>query len=129
VYDERMTAQKLLRLVAWLLVAAIVVVTLGPMGDRPRTILPVDAERALAFFVVGLAFAMAYPTHIWWAVAFVIVGAIGLEWLQNLRPDRHGREADALVKIAGAVIGLGTGWLIAQIAGWRQHKVGIDRST
>ncbi|MGV8856888.1 MAG: hypothetical protein ACOH2L_19930 [Devosia sp.] len=75
----------------------------------------------MAFLDVGLAFAMAYPRHIWWAVAFVIVGAIGLEWLQNLRPNRHGREADALVKIAGAVIGLGTGSLIAQIVGWRER--------
>lgn len=111
-----MTAQKLLRLVAWLLVATIVVVTLGPIEDRPRTFLPVDAERALAYFAIGLAFALAYPRHIWWAVAFVVVGAIGLEWLQNLRPYRHGREADALVKVAGAVIGLGVGWLIAQLA-------------
>lgn len=117
-----MTAQKILRSVTWLLVAAIVVVTLGSLGFRSRTVLPVDVERALAFTAVGLAFTIAYPRHIWWAVAFDMVGAVGLEWLQNLRPDRHGREADALVKLAGAVIGLGTGWLVAQLVSWRAQK-------
>jgi len=122
VYDESMTAQKLLRLVTWLLVAAIVVATLGPIGFRPRTTMPVDVERALAYVALGLAFAMAYPRHIWWAVAFVILGAVGLEWLQNLSPDRHGRETDALVKVAGAAIGLGSGWLVAQLVALRDQK-------
>ncbi|WP_449642109.1 hypothetical protein [Pseudomonas sp.] len=121
-----MTAQKLLRFITWVLVAAIVVATLGPVGIRPRTSMPVDVERILAYLGVGMAFTMAYPRRIWWAVAFVIFGAIGLEWLQNLRPDRHGRETDALVKIAGAAIGLGCGWLVAQFAGLRDQKIGMD---
>ena len=77
--------------------------------------LPVDVERAAAFLAAGLLFALAYPRHIWFAAALLLVGAIGLEWLQNLRPDRHGRETDAMAKLAGASIGLGVGWLAAQL--------------
>lgn len=117
-----MTVQTLLRISAWGLFAALVAVTLGPIGYRPRTVFPVDIERAGAYFAVGLTFALAYPRHVWWAVAFVIAGAIGLEWLQNLRPDRHGRESDALVKIAGAAIGLGLGWLLAAAWEWRRSR-------
>jgi len=117
-----MTAQTLLRIGAWVLFAALVAVTLGPIGYRPRTPFSVDIERAGAFFVVGLAFALAYPRHVWWAVAFVIAGAVGLEWLQNLRPDRHGRESDALVKIVGATLGLGLGWILEAAWEWRRYR-------
>lgn len=117
-----MTPQTVVRLAAWLILSAIVFVTLGPVGFRPRTMLPVDLERAVAFLGAGLLFALAYPRQIWFAVALVLVGAIGLEWLQNLRPDRHGRESDAMAKLAGASIGLGLGWLAAQIftKRWRE---------
>ncbi len=117
-----MTAQTLLRIGAWGLFAALVAVTLGPIGYRPRTAFSVDLERAAAFFAVGLAFALAYPKHVWWAVALVIAGAVGLEWLQNLRPDRHGRESDALVKIAGATLGLALGWMLAAAWEWRRFR-------
>lgn len=108
-----MNLSTIMRVGAWVLLAALIVMTLGPIQYRPRTVLPVDIERAGAFFAVGLAFALAYPNHVWWAVLFVITGTIGLEWLQNFRPDRHGREGDAIVKIAGASIGLAIGWLLA----------------
>ena len=117
-----MTSSNFLRIAAWLLFAAIVMVTLGPIGLRPRTDFPVNLERMLAYLAMGLAFALAYPRHIWWAVTLVVVGAISLELLQELRPDRHGRQMDALVKIAGAIIGLGLGWLSAQLIGKRQRS-------
>jgi VanZ family protein len=78
--------------------------------------LPVDIERSAAFVVVGLLFALAYPRKIWLALLIVIVGVFGLEWLQELRPDRHGRFADAMVKSVGALIGLSAGWVLFRIA-------------
>jgi apolipoprotein N-acyltransferase len=105
--------QTLVRAAAWITLAAIVVVTLGPIGLRPMTDAPVQVERAVAFFLAGLLFAVAYPRHIWWAVALLVVATFGLEWLQNLRPDRHGREADAAVKFVGAALGIAGGWLLA----------------
>jgi VanZ family protein len=115
-YDDLMRQQTLLRLIAWCLFAGIVFATLGPIDVRPRTTLSIDLERMGAYLVLGLSFSIAYPRHIWWAIAIVVVGAIGLELMQELRPGRHGRETDAIVKIAGAAIGLGLGWVVVQLA-------------
>ncbi len=112
-----MTTQTFLRLTAWALFGAIVFMTLGPLNLRPRSDLPVNLERMAAFSLVGLAFALAYPRRIWWAVAFVLVSAIGLEALQHLTSDRHGREMDAAAKLAGAGLGLTIGWLTTRV--WR----------
>lgn len=103
------------RLAAWALLAAIMVVTIGPIGLRPVTGAPVQLERVGAFLIVGLLFALAYPKHIGWAVIVLVFATVGLEVLQNLRPDRHGRETDALVKFAGAAIGLCIGWLMTRL--------------
>ncbi|KKC33989.1 hypothetical protein [Devosia psychrophila] len=110
-----------LRIFAWLAFLFIAFATLSPIGLRPHSVLPVDMERAAAFLAVGLLFALAYPRHLWLAAAVVLVSVVGLEWLQTLHPDRHGREGDALVKLAGAAIGLGCGWLLAQLAA-RRHR-------
>ncbi len=104
-----MTLKILFRIAAWMLLAFIVVATLSPTGLRPHADLPVNLERAAAFAAVGLLFALAYPRQMLWAAALLVLAALCLELLQNLRPDRHGRELDALAKVAGAVIGLGMG--------------------
>lgn len=96
---------------AWIALFAIVVATLSPLDLRPRLLISVNAERALAFMLLGVLFAVAYPKHIWFAAAIVFIGAFGLEILQELRPDRHGRFRDAMWKFIGASIGLGMGWI------------------
>lgn len=105
----------ILQALAWLTLLAIAAATLSPIGLRPRLPVPVDLERSAAFVLAGLLFALAYPRRIWLALVIVIVGAFGLEWLQELRPDRHGRLGDAMVKSLGALIGLSAGWLLVRI--------------
>lgn len=115
-YDSFMT-RTILQALAWLALIGIAIATLSPIGLRPRlSMLPVDIERSAAFVVVGLLFALAYPRKIWLALLIVIIGVFGLEWLQELRPDRHGRFADAMVKSVGALIGLSAGWVLVRIA-------------
>lgn len=109
-----MTIQPILRVAAWLTFLAIVIATLGPTNLRPHTELPVQIERAVAYFVLGLAFAIAYPRHVWWAAALVLIGAVSLELLQAIRPDRHGRLVDVAAKFGGACLGLCLGWLAAR---------------
>jgi len=99
------------RLFAWLALAALAFVTLSPIGLRPHSPWPVDVERAGAFLVAGLLFALAYPRHIWLAAGLVLFTIFGLEALQHIRPDRHGQWHDALIKSAGATLGLAAGWL------------------
>lgn len=115
--------RNILQLIAWLLLLAITAVTISPIGLRPSLPVDVDLERALAFAMLGLVFALAYPDKLWAAVLIVLAGALGLEILQHLRPDRHGRIADALVKAGAACVGLGLGWLTCKVAERRSKRV------
>lgn len=93
-------------IVAWSTLLAIGFATLSPIGLRPH-LSDVSMERFWAFAAVGLLFGLAYPRHLW-LVTFLVGGAaLGLEVLQHLTPDRHGRIPDALIKLAGAVAGTG----------------------
>jgi hypothetical protein len=102
----------LVRIFAWLLLAAIVLMTLGPIGLRPISTMPVQFERLAAFGVVGLAFAIAYPRHIILVGLLILGAAIGLELLQNVMPGRHGRVIDFVAKAIGGGLGIGIGWLV-----------------
>src|SRR6267142_64316 len=54
----------ILRIIAWLLAAAVTFATLGPPRLRPHAAeFGQDGEHALAFILVGLAFGAAYPRH------------------------------------------------------------------
>ncbi|KXF77389.1 hypothetical protein ATN84_08340 [Paramesorhizobium deserti] len=95
-----------LRCAAWLVLIAILVVTVGPINFRPVTGEPVDLERFLAFFIVGTLFALAYPKH-WLSVLTLVVGSAALfELLQRIAPGRHGEAADFMIKAAGGFAGV-----------------------
>jgi hypothetical protein len=94
------------RCAAWLLVLAIAVVTLAPIGLRPISGVPVSVERFAAFAVIGACFGLGYPKHRF-AILLVVIGIIGtLELAQYLVPSRHGHFFDSVVKTAGALLGL-----------------------
>ncbi len=104
-HDSMMTS-RLLRPLAWLLLAAIIFVTVSPIDLRPHTITTVDGDRALAYVVAGFVFAIAYPRH-WKLVALLLIfGALAIEFLQYLSPTRHARLHDVVVKAAGATLGI-----------------------
>ena len=93
------------RWAGWLLLAAITVFTLCPIGLRPTTGAPADVERALAFALIGGAFALGYPKHRLGAILLVVALAGILEAGQTLVPGRHGQVHDLLVKALGAAVG------------------------
>jgi len=94
---------------AWLALAFIVY-TLSPIDLRP-VLAGAQFEHFAAFALVGLAFGLAYPDRVLMVAAIVLMSAFGLEALQLLTPDRHGRLLDALVKAAGGICGIGIGQL------------------
>jgi apolipoprotein N-acyltransferase len=108
--------QVLLRVSAWICLALIAVVTLGPLGVRPESGMPPHVERFAAFAVAGALFAAAYPRYIVFAAVIVLGAAVLLELLQLLAPSRHGRLFDAGVKVAGGMVGLCTGWMLARLS-------------
>lgn len=110
---------RLLRLAAWLSLAAIIFVTVSPIGLRPHDVLPVDIDRALAFVVMAFLFVLAYPRSWMIVAAAIILGAGGIELLQELSPTRHARMNDALVKAGGAAVGVVLGWAANRLRdGW-----------
>jgi hypothetical protein len=100
-----------IRILAWVMLLAILAVTISPLTDRPHVGSGPTFERAGAFALLGLLFCLGYRRF--WPVALVIVALVagGFELVQALTPDRHARLADALVKAAGGVIGVGIGLL------------------
>ncbi len=112
----------LLRLIAWLLAAAVTFATLGPPTYRPHSNLGQDGEHTLAFVLVGLAFGLAYPRHrlITAVGAVVMIGA--LELLQFVAPGRHARLEDFAVDALAALAGLATTAILYWLTGrhWRR---------
>ena len=116
---------RLSAITGWLALAFIVFVTLSPIGDRPSLASP-HLERFAAFALIGVVFALAYPNRVLLVVALVVGAAFGLEALQLLTPDRHGRAADALTKALGGISGISVGQMVYFLL--RLKPVRSDRS-
>jgi VanZ family protein len=85
-------------------------VTLAPQSWRPH-LADAQVERFGAYFVVGLAFALAYPKRLRLVALGVVAGAVCLELLQLIAPGRDAGVRDALAKSLGglsAVLAVGT---------------------
>ena len=104
--------QRISNITGWLALGFIVFATLSPVGDRPSLASP-HLEHFAAFALVGLAFALAYPNRVLLVVTIVIGAALGLEALQLLTPDRHGRAMDAFVKALGGISGICVGQMVS----------------
>lgn len=111
-----MTLSFSLRLIAWGLLVALAVVTLGPIALRPESGLPVQVERALALAIIGFAFALAYPRHVILVAAIVLGATLLLEALQLVAPSRHGRLVDVSVKLVGGLVGIIAGEALNRLA-------------
>jgi VanZ family protein len=97
---------RILRIFAWALAAAVAFATLGPPSYRPHSSFSQDGEHALAFILVGLAFGLAYGRNrlLTATVAVALIGV--LEILQLWAPGRHARFEDFAVDAITACVGL-----------------------
>jgi VanZ family protein len=102
--------QRICIVAGWLAFAFIFYATLSPIDARP-VLAGAQFEHFAAFAFLGLAFGLAYPNRMFLVAAIILGSALGLEALQLLTPDRHGRLIDALVKAAGGICGIGIGQL------------------
>jgi VanZ family protein len=109
----------ILRIIAWLLTAAVTFATLGPPSYRPHSELGQDGEHALAFVLVGLAFGLAYTRHrlLTAAIAIVLIGV--LELLQLWMPGRHARLEDFIVDALAACAGIA----VAAMVDWTMQRM------
>lgn len=89
-----MTTTVFFRVLAWPLVAAIALMTLGPLEFRPNTELSGRMERFVAFAVIAAVFCLGYPKY----RIHIIMLIIGLVVLLEL--GRNSRRA-AMVGFSG----------------------------
>jgi VanZ family protein len=118
------------RLAAWVLLTAVVAMTVGPLGLRPQTHFSPDIERLAAYAVLGLLFALAYPRRPLRLLGMFLVAAAGvLELAQLFVPHRDAHLNDFLFKAGGAVVGLIVGrfaYLIVPLRHRRSVFGGIE---
>lgn len=107
---------KLMAMAAWALFAFITYATVSPIQDRPTLPTSSSFEHLAAFAILGATFCLAYPRRIALVCLIVLGGAVLLEIMQFLTPDRHGRIQDAIEKMAGGALGIVAGLLIISIA-------------
>lgn len=117
--------QRLFAIAGWLALGFVVFATLSPLDARPSVAAP-HLEHFAAFALIGVAFAMAYPNRVLLVFVIVVGAALGLEALQLLTPDRHGRAADALMKALGGISGICVGQLASFML--RLKPIQSDRS-
>jgi hypothetical protein len=96
----------ILRIIAWLLTAAVTFATLGPPSYRPHSALGQDGEHTLAFVLVGLAFGLAYPQRRLLTAGVAVILIAVLELLQLWMPGRHARLEDFVVDALAACAGI-----------------------
>src|ERR1700755_2541378 len=104
----------ILRIIAWLLTAAVTFATLGPARLRPHSDLGQDGEHAFAFLLVGLAFGLAYTGNRVRTAAISVVMIGVLELLQLFVPGRHARLEDFIVDALTACVG----FVLTALLGW-----------
>src|SRR5258707_9904344 len=105
-------AVKFARIAAWLLVVAIVVMTLGPPMVRPVTGFNRNLEHIAAFALLGLVFGLAYPSRRMRLALIGVAVAALMETLQQIVPGRHAYFSDFVINAAGCWSGLAAAALL-----------------
>jgi VanZ family protein len=95
-----------MRVVAWLLAATIVVLSMVPPSLRPETELPHNFEHFAIFAVTGLAFGLGYNIRFVGIAAALVIFTGAVELAQNFVPGRHARLSDFMVDALAVLIGL-----------------------
>ena len=77
-----------------------------------------DLDHSLAFLLIGLAFAYAYPQHrrLAMVISVALIGA--LELLQFVAPGRHARLEDFVVDALAAI----AGFALASLLDWAKQR-------
>jgi VanZ family protein len=110
--SARSQGSKTARIAAWLLTAAIVILSLVPPSLRPETSAPHSVEHFTIYAAAGFAFGLGYKRrHDLLAVLLVIFSG-SIEIAQLFVPGRHARLSDFIIDAIAACMGLVTALLL-----------------
>ena len=101
---------------AWACFALIGFLTLGPVHFRPHIFHSTGLDRGVAFAALGFLLGIAYPRRLLAVSVLVIGGAVVLEALQFLTPDRDARLIDLITKAAGGALGIAAAVAMRRLA-------------
>jgi VanZ family protein len=90
------------RIMAWIGILAIIILSVVPAADRPVTGAGQLLEHFTAFAIVGGAFAIGYRLSLKRLMFLAVFFCAGIELLQVPLPTRHARVSDFLIDTAGA---------------------------
>lgn len=107
--------QRAFQIAAWLLAAAIVVVSLIPPSHRPTTGTSQGLEHVSIFLATGAAFGFGYPNRSWILAPALVAFAGAIELAQLWAPGRHARMSDFLLDAAACCIGVGAAWMLLKL--------------
>ena len=107
-----MHPRKIIRAIAWALLATAIVLTVVPAQFRPVTGAPSSVEHFAMFFLIGSAFTFGYSRSDYPLCGAAIAFAGSLELLQLFVPGRHARLSDFVIDALSAVIGIALSGLI-----------------
>jgi VanZ family protein len=98
----------LLRAAGWACIAALIILSLVPGGERPHTGLPGQIEHVIAYCGTAAVLGLGYSTT---KARFGLVGmlallAVVLEMAQQWIPGRHSQFIDFAASSAGACLGM-----------------------
>jgi len=106
----------LARVVGWLLLALIILVTLSPASYRPVTRIGHNLEHFLIHLVLGVTFGIGYARE-WWLVVLGLVGlTAAVEFGQLFVPGRHARLKDLVIDAGAVCLGVMIVWCADVIA-------------
>jgi len=97
---------------AWIVIAAITLLSVVPPSFRPTTSVPRKLEHLLIFGIAGLALSLAYRAAPLYQIIGMTVFAGALEVAQYWIPGRHARMSDFVINAIGAIIGVIVGRLV-----------------
>jgi VanZ family protein len=111
--DIHLLTKRTFRAAAWLLLLAIVVLSVVPPEDRPVTPAPHDLEHLGIFLLTGFAFGIGYSAYLLELCGLIVFSA-AIELVQLTIPGRHARLGDFVVDSMSVCIGVGIGYIGAR---------------
>ena len=108
-----MKVRRLVRIFAWVCLAAIFALSLVAPSLRP-VLMPHAIEHAAIFALAGLAVGLGYPNHAARNMTILTIFSAAVELAQFYAPGRHPRVSDFLIDAVAACAGVALAAILAR---------------